>query len=131
MKLNYFFEFLGKFCAVILAFFAPIAISFYIIISMVIADTLLTLIANKKENIKYDEQKFDLLFYKISTYSIALIIVHAVSLYFGFDATLVTKTLVSFIVVKELISSDKSIEKILGFSLFKFLIKKLQDVIKK
>jgi len=131
MKLNYFFEFISKLCAVLITFFTPLMISFYIIISMVIADTLLTLIANKKENIKYDEQKFDLLFYKITTYSIALIIVHAVSLYFGFDATLVTKTLVSFIVVKELISSDKSIEQILGFSLFKFLIKKLQDVIKK
>lgn len=124
-------ETITKVGAVVLAFLLPIQTSIYLISALVIADTILTLVANKKEDVKFDENKFDLLFYKTITYLLVLMITHAVTLYFQFDSDLIIKTLTSIICIKELNSMDSSIEKIVGFSTFKFIINKLQAFIKK
>ena len=123
-------ETITKIGAVVLAFLLPIQTSIYLIGALVIVDTILTLLANKKENVKFDEHKFDLFFYKTITYLLVLMITHAVTLYFAFDSDLIIKTLTSIICIKEIRSIDISVEKIIGFSTFSFLIKKLQIFVK-
>ena len=124
-------EFLIKIGVTICAFLVPLYTSFLIIGGLVISDTILKLMANHKNGIKYDEDELDILFYKTITYMLTLCITHAVSTYFTFDTTLIIKTMTSIVVIKELNSIDKSVESLIGFSTFKFIIHKLEKFIKK
>lgn len=124
-------EFLIKIGVTICAFLVPLYTSFLIIGGLVICDTIFKLMANHKNGIKYNEDKFDIFFYKSITYMLTLCITHAVSIYFAFDTTLIIKTMTSVIVIKELNSIDKSIETLIGFSTFKYFINKLNKFIKK
>jgi hypothetical protein len=117
-----------KLIVVLSAFFLPIYTSVLIVLLIVACDVFLKYLAAKKTNEQYDESKSLSFFNKISVYLIAIIVTHSFALYFGMDGDLVIKTLVSFIVVKELTSADRHIEVILGFSLFKFLINKLNKM---
>lgn len=129
--INMITEFLTKASITICAFLLPLYTSFLLIGAIVLIDTLFALLANKKLKIPYTEYKFDNFFYKSITYMLTLLVTHVVSVYFQFDSALIVKTMTSIIVIKELNSCDKSVEILVGFSTFKFLISKLQNFVKK
>ena len=120
-------ELFTKLLVCTLAFLLPLYTSFLIIGALVISDTILALLSNHKKGIKFCNKEFDLFFYKTIVYMLVLVITHAVSEYFVFDSALIIKTITSVIVIKELNSIDRNVESIIGFSTFKFLIKKIND----
>ena len=113
------------------AFVLPLYTSFMLIGALVVFDTIFGLLANNKNGFKFSQYKFNTFLYKTCIYLISLFIAHAVSSYFGFDSFTIVKTLTSFIVINEMVSIDKNVEVVLGYSLFKFLITKLQSITKK
>lgn len=113
--------------SIISAFFFPLYSTIILIFGLVFMDTILACLADYKSGGKYEDHKLNIAFNKLSIYLMATILVHAFGLYFGFDAANIVRTLIGFIILKELTSSDKHINSILGFSLFKYIISKLNE----
>jgi len=117
----------------ILSFFYWLFVFFYptfefvlLVGFFIVMDTLTGMSAAIKNDEPITSKKFRNIFPKYVVYGSAILVAHVLQKQF-FPEFPAMKIISGFIVYSELISIDENIQKITGFSLFKFFIEKLKD----
>jgi phage-related holin len=91
----------------------------------VVMDTITGMAAAAKHEIELTSKKFRAIFPKFIVYGCAVLVAHVLQRQFFPDFPAM-KIVAGFVAYSELMSIDENIQKITGFSVFKFFIKKLK-----
>lgn len=109
----------------VVVYFQP-TLEFMLLVGFfVVMDTVTGMAAAVKTEVPVTSKKFRAIFPKFIVYGAAVLVAHVIQKQFFPDFPAM-KIIAGFVAYSELISIDENIQKITGFSLFKFFIKKLK-----
>jgi phage-related holin len=109
----------------IVVYFQP-TLEFMLLVGFfVVMDTVTGMAAAVKNEVELTSKKFRAIFPKFIVYGCAVLVAHVLQRQFFPDFPAM-KIVAGFVAYSELMSIDENIQKITGFSVFKFFIKKLK-----
>lgn len=109
----------------VVVYFQP-TLEFMLLVGFfVVMDTITGMAAAIKTDTPITSKKFRAIFPKFIVYGAAVLVAHVIQRQFFPDFPAM-KIIAGFVAYSELISIDENIQKITGFSVFKFFIKKLK-----
>lgn len=109
----------------VVVYFQP-TLEFMLLVGFfVVMDTITGMAAAIKTDTPITSKKFRAIFPKFIVYGAAVLVAHVIQKQFFPDFPAM-KIIAGFVAYSELISIDENIQKITGFSVFKFFIKKLK-----
>lgn len=109
----------------IVVYFEPTLEFIFLVGFFVIMDTITGMAAAAKLGVELTSKKFRSIFPKFTVYGAAVLVAHVIQRQFFPDFPAM-KIIAGFVTYSELMSIDENIQKITGFSVFKFFINKLK-----
>lgn len=109
----------------LVVYFQPVYSVLLLVGFFVTMDTIAAMTAAMKNGEPITSRKFRAVFPKFIIYGVAVLVSHVIQRQFFLDFP-ATKIIAGYIVYSELLSIDENIEKITGYSMFRFFIKMLK-----
>ena len=109
----------------LVVYFQPVYSVLLLVGFFVTMDTIAAITAAMKNGEPITSRKFRAVFPKFIIYGVAVLVSHVIQRQFFLDFP-ATKIIAGYIVYSELLSIDENIEKITGYSMFRFFIKMLK-----
>lgn len=109
----------------LVVYFQPVYSVLLLVGFFVTMDTIAAITAAMKKGEPITSRKFRAVFPKFIIYGVAVLVSHVIQRQFFSDFP-ATKIIAGYIVYSELLSIDENIEKITGYSMFRFFIKMLK-----
>ena len=109
----------------LVVYFQPVYSVLLLVGFFVTMDTIAAMTSAMKNGEPITSRKFRAVFPKFIIYGVAVLVSHVIQRQFFLDFP-ATKIIAGYIVYSELLSIDENIEKITGYSMFRFFIKMLK-----